>query len=97
MHPFPSEANLRNSTALPSDAWQLTNDAGLKRFLGAAPPPGSGKHNYFIAVHALDVRSIGVGRDASPAFLAFNMSAHTLARGVIVPWWEASKVSEVSQ
>lgn len=94
---LPTGAGDENSTKLPSGAWHLTNDAGLKRFLGAAPPAGSGKHNYFIAVHALDVPSIGVGRDASPAFLAFNMSFHTLARGVIVPWWEAVHTSEVEQ
>jgi Raf kinase inhibitor-like YbhB/YbcL family protein len=74
---------------LPPGAFQLKNDASLARFLGAAPPAGHGKHNYFIAVHALDVESLGLDAGATPAFLGFNMSGHTLARAVITPWWEA--------
>lgn len=75
--------------ALPAGAWHLRGDAGQARYIGAAPPAGSGPHNYFIGVHALDVESLGIGEGATPAFLAFNMSGHTLARGVIAPWWEA--------
>jgi hypothetical protein len=76
-------------SGLPAAAWQLRNDAGLARYLGAAPPAGHGKHNYFIAIHALDVESLGIDHESTPAFLAFTMSGHTLARAVIAPWWEA--------
>ncbi|MCU1404211.1 MAG: hypothetical protein JWQ43_514 [Glaciihabitans sp.] len=76
-------------SGLPEGAWQIKNDASIARYLGAAPPAGSGKHNYYIAVHALDVESLGIDHGASPAFLAFNASGHTLARAVIAPWWEA--------
>ncbi|WP_432563084.1 YbhB/YbcL family Raf kinase inhibitor-like protein [Kineococcus sp. SYSU DK003] len=75
--------------ALPAKAWQLINDAGLARYLGAAPPAGHGRHTYWIAVHALDIDRIGVDRTASPAFLGFAMSTHTLARAVIAPWLKA--------
>ncbi|GAB3403256.1 YbhB/YbcL family Raf kinase inhibitor-like protein [Schumannella luteola] len=74
---------------LPPGAWQLNNDASLQRYLGAAPPAGSGKHQYFVAVHAVDVESLGLDHGATPAFLGFNLSGHTLARAVIAPWWEA--------
>jgi Raf kinase inhibitor-like YbhB/YbcL family protein len=73
---------------LPPGAWQLKNDASLARYLGAAPPAGSGRHDYFIAVHAVDVESLGIDHGATPAFLAFNLSGHTLARAVITPWWQ---------
>lgn len=73
---------------LPDGAWQLKGDAGVARYIGAAPPAGSGKHNYYIAVHALDVESLGLDKGATPAFLGFNMSGHTLARAVITPWYE---------
>lgn len=76
-------------SGLPAGSFQLSNDAGLQRYLGAAPPAGHGKHNYFIAVHAVDVESLGVDHAATPAFLMFNLSGHTLARAVITPWWEA--------
>ena len=86
---LPTGAGDDEGAQLPAGAFQLKNDAGLARYLGAAPPAGHGKHNYFIAVHALDVDSLGVDAAATPAFLGFNMSGHTIARAVIVPWWEA--------
>ncbi|HEY9472608.1 MAG TPA: YbhB/YbcL family Raf kinase inhibitor-like protein, partial [Mycobacteriales bacterium] len=58
------------------------------RFVGAAPPPGHGPHRYYFVVHAVDVESLGVGPDATPAFLGFNLFGHTLARGVITPVYE---------
>lgn len=70
-------------SGLPAGTVQLKNEPGLARYLGAAPPAGHGPHRYFIAAHALDVESIGVDATATPAFLGFSMSAHTLARAVI--------------
>lgn len=61
----------------------------MQRYLGAAPPAGSGKHNYYIAVHAVDVEKLDIPENATPAFLGFNLSGHTLARAVITPWWES--------
>ncbi|MCU1494718.1 MAG: YbhB/YbcL family Raf kinase inhibitor-like protein [Acidimicrobiaceae bacterium] len=74
--------------ALPKGAITLRNDAGLRRFIGAAPPPGHGTHRYYVAVHALDVDSLGLDRDASPAYLGFNLFSHAIARGVIVGRYE---------
>ena len=76
-------------SGLPEGAFQLRNDAGLARFLGAAPPAGSGKHIYYIGVHAVDVPSLGIDSMSPPAFLGFTLHGHTLARAVIAPWWEA--------
>lgn len=78
-----------HGSGLPGGAWQLANDAGLKRYLGAAPPAGHGKHTYYTAVHALDVGRIDIARDSTPAFLMFNIGPHTLARAVLASWWEA--------
>ncbi|RFA10598.1 hypothetical protein B7R54_16335 [Subtercola boreus] len=86
---LPTGAGDDEGSGLPSGAFQLKNDASLARFLGAAPPAGHGKHNYYIGVHALDVETLGIDAGATPAFLGFNMSGHTLARAVITPWWEA--------
>jgi Raf kinase inhibitor-like YbhB/YbcL family protein len=85
---LPSGAGDEQGSGLPSGAFQLRNDAGLARFLGAAPPPGHGKHRYFFAVHAVGVESLGVPKDASNAFLGFNLFSHTVARGMLVPWYE---------
>jgi Raf kinase inhibitor-like YbhB/YbcL family protein len=85
---LPSGAGDERGTGLPSDAFQLRNDAGLRRYLGAAPPPGHGPHRYFFVVHAVDVESLGVPDDASNALLGFNLFSHTLARATIVGWYE---------
>jgi Raf kinase inhibitor-like YbhB/YbcL family protein len=82
---LPSGAGDEGGSLLPSGAFQLRNDAGAARFIGAAPPAGHGSHRYVIVVHALDVPQIGVGADATPAFLGFNITSHVLARAVITP------------
>jgi Raf kinase inhibitor-like YbhB/YbcL family protein len=81
---LPSGAGDDDGSGLPAGAVQLTNDAGAKRFIGAAPPPGHGPHHYYIAVHALDVESLGLPEGATPAYLGFTLFSHTLGRAVIV-------------
>jgi len=85
---LPSGAGDETGSGLPAEAVQLRNDAGLARFLGAAPPPGHGRHRYFFVVHAVGVESLGLPEDASNAFLGFNLFGETLARATIVPWYE---------
>lgn len=68
---------------LPGGAVTLTNDASLKRFLGAAPPAGHGPHRYYIAVHALPVESLELPEGATPAYLGFNLFGQAIARAVI--------------
>lgn len=68
---------------LPGGALTLANDAGLRRYLGAAPPAGHGVHRYYIAVHAVDVDTLDLPEGASPAYLGFNLFGHAIARAVI--------------
>ncbi|MEU0468083.1 YbhB/YbcL family Raf kinase inhibitor-like protein [Amycolatopsis sp. NPDC006131] len=81
---LPEGAGDDSGSSLPAGAFQLRNDAGLARFIGAAPPAGHGPHRYFVVVHALDVESVGVAADATPAVLGFTMSGHTLGRAVLI-------------
>jgi hypothetical protein len=80
----PENAGAADGSGLPAGAFQLRNDAGSVRFIGAAPPAGHGQHRYFITVHALDVEDLGIPAEASPAFLGFNISSHVLARATLV-------------
>ncbi len=81
---LPENAGDEGRSGLPQGAYQLRNDAGGNRFIGAAPPGGHGAHRYFITVHALDTDDLGVPADASPAYLGFNIFSHILGRATIV-------------
>ncbi len=81
-------AGVGDGSGLPGDAVTLANDAGLKRFIGAAPPPGHGFHRYFIAVHAVKVEKLELDGDASPAYLGFNLFMNAIARAVIYGTYE---------
>ena len=67
----------------------LKNDAGLFRYIGAAPPAGHGPHRYIVAVHAVDVERLEVDETATPAFLGFNLFSHAIARATLTGVYEA--------
>ena len=89
---FPQEtrsfAGDETGSGLPPGSVRLANDAGLKRYVGAAPPKGHGKHYYYVVVHAVDVPSLDLPENATPAFLGFNLFSHTLARAIIIGTYE---------
>jgi Raf kinase inhibitor-like YbhB/YbcL family protein len=85
---LPAGAGDADGSGLPAGAVQLANDASMKRYVGAAPPPGHGPHSYYVVVHALDVESLGLPANATPAYLGFNLFSHTLARAVLVATYE---------
>jgi Raf kinase inhibitor-like YbhB/YbcL family protein len=70
---------------LPAGAFQLRNDYGTAGYGGCAPPPGDRPHRYFFAVHALDVPTLGVDASVTPAVGSFMITAHEIARALIVP------------
>jgi Raf kinase inhibitor-like YbhB/YbcL family protein len=76
-------AGVGDGSMLPGDALTLCNDAGMRRYVGAAPPAGHGYHRYFVVVHALSVERLDLTEDASPAYLGFNLFMKALARAVI--------------
>ncbi|WP_326567192.1 YbhB/YbcL family Raf kinase inhibitor-like protein [Amycolatopsis rhabdoformis] len=83
-----ADAGDAKGSGLPEGAVTLKGDGGVKQFLGAAPPPGHGPHRYYFVVHALDVDSLEIDGDATPAFLGFNLFGHTLARATITAVYE---------
>lgn len=76
-------AGAGDGSSLPGDAITLRNDAGMHRYVGAAPPAGHGYHRYFVVVHAVGVEKLEIDADASPAYLGFNLFMHSVARAVI--------------
>jgi Raf kinase inhibitor-like YbhB/YbcL family protein len=81
---LPLDAGAADSRTLPAGALQLADDAGLHQYVGGAPPAGSGVHDYYITVTALDVASTGLPATASPAYTGFAIDAHTIARATII-------------
>ncbi len=77
-----------DGSGLPAGAIQLRNDSGMRRFIGAAPPPGHGQHHYYFVVHAVDVESLGLEEQTTPALLGFMLFSHTLGRATIVGRYE---------
>ena len=73
---------------LPTGAFHVRNDFGAKAYGGAAPPAGDIPHRYFFVVHAIDVDTLEVDSDASPAVVSFNLAFHTLARAIITPTYQ---------
>lgn len=69
--------------SLPPGAVTLKNDAGYRRYIGAAPPAGHGPHRYYVAVHAVGPEPLDISADSTPAYLGFTLFRSAIARAVI--------------
>ena len=81
---LPENAGGLKSTTLPAGAIQLDGDAGIARYIGGAPPAGSGVHDYYITITALDEPVTGLGATTSGALLGFKIDSHTIARATLI-------------
>jgi Raf kinase inhibitor-like YbhB/YbcL family protein len=77
-----------NLDSLPAGTMVINNDRGIKEFIGAAPPAGTGRHRYFFVIYALNVAKLDISANATPAVLTFSLRAHTLAWASLVTWYE---------
>ncbi|SES11373.1 YbhB/YbcL family Raf kinase inhibitor-like protein [Rhizobium sp. NFR03] len=71
-------AGASSTEALPKGAVELRNDYGIVGFGGACPPPGA-VHRYIFSVHALNVETLDLPKDASNALAGFMIGSATLA------------------
>ncbi|MEV6590690.1 YbhB/YbcL family Raf kinase inhibitor-like protein [Streptomyces acidicola] len=76
-------AGMGDGRDLPGGAVTPANDAGYRRYLGPAPPPGNGPDRYFLVVHAVDVEELEVSETTSPAYLDFLLFSHAIARATM--------------
>jgi len=83
-----SGAGDENGSGLPQGAITLANDAAMKRYLGAAPPPGHGAHRYIFAVHAVGSEKLDIPEGATPAFLGFNLFSQAIGRALLTAVYE---------
>lgn len=88
-HTFlPEGAGHTKGGLLPAGAFQLMNDAGSADYVGAAPPRGSGRHRYVVAVHALDIAGPELPAGAPASALVPLLEWHTLARASLTGLFE---------
>ncbi|MFD3492635.1 YbhB/YbcL family Raf kinase inhibitor-like protein [Streptomyces sp. NPDC058690] len=81
-------AGAGDGSDLPGGAVTLANDAGHRRYLGPATPPGNGPDRYFLVVHAVDVEKLDVSEEATPAYMDFLLFTHAIARATIYGTYE---------
>ncbi|MDP2712181.1 MAG: YbhB/YbcL family Raf kinase inhibitor-like protein [Solirubrobacteraceae bacterium] len=67
---------------LPEGAVEARNDYGELGYGGAAPPGGDIAHRYVYTVFAVD-GVLDLPKEATPAYVGFNLTFHTLARAAI--------------
>lgn len=83
-----SEGAGSGPSTMPTGSLLLRNDAGTSAYMGSAPPPGHGPHRYMVVVHAVDISTLDLNADSTPAALGFNLAFHTLARARITATFE---------
>jgi Raf kinase inhibitor-like YbhB/YbcL family protein len=72
-----------NSGTLPAGAMEGNTDLGKPGFFGPCPPVGR-THRYVYTVHALKVDKLGVDKNASPAFVGFNLWMHRIGEASLM-------------
>lgn len=73
----------KSDLELDGAAFHIRVDHGGSDYFGAAPPKGDRPHRYIFAIHALDLDTLGLDDEATPAACAAQMLSHTIARATI--------------
>ena len=69
------------------DVIQSITDYGKSGFGGACPPKGDKAHRYIFTVHALDVETLALDKNANPALVGYYINAHSLAKASIISYY----------
>lgn len=69
------------------DVIQSITDYGKSGFGGACPPVGDKAHRYVFTVYALDIETLGLDKNASPALVGFYLNAHSLAKASLISYY----------
>ena len=80
-----------SSDKLPDGAVEARNDYGELGYGGAAPPAGDVAHRYVYTVFAVGVEELDIPKEASPAYVGFNLTFNTLARAAIRPTFQVEE------
>lgn len=86
----------KNNTNLPEgfgnieqkNVIQSITDFGKSGFGGACPPAGDKAHRYIFTVHALDIESLGLDKNSTPALVGYMLNSHTIAKASIISYYQ---------
>ncbi|MDQ7877427.1 YbhB/YbcL family Raf kinase inhibitor-like protein [Microbacterium sp. QXD-8] len=73
-----------DDTLLPKGAARRRNEYGTDLFIGAAPPAGTGPHRYVYTLSALDIATLEVAADATPAIIGLRLRPHIIGRAQLI-------------
>jgi len=73
---------------MPAGAIQSNTDFGQPGYGGPCPPPGHGFHEYRITIYALKVDKLGLDKNATPAFVGFNLFSNTIEKATLVMYYK---------
>jgi Raf kinase inhibitor-like YbhB/YbcL family protein len=83
-----SDAGNLSKNGAPAGCIQSSTDFGQPGYGGPCPPEGHGIHQYLITVFALKVNKLGLDKNATPAFVGFNLHANTIAKASLVMYYK---------
>lgn len=86
-----ANAGAEGGENMPNGSLQIRNDFGYKGWGGMCPPEGAGPHRYTFTVHALDVETLDIPEDASPALAGFMIHQHEIARAGFMATYSRSE------
>ena len=81
-----TDAGNLNTNLLPKNAIQSKTDFGSAAFGGSCPPKVGKIHQYTFTVFALDIKDLGLKKDANPALVGFMINQHTIQKASIVSY-----------
>ncbi|MBS1934976.1 MAG: YbhB/YbcL family Raf kinase inhibitor-like protein, partial [Bacteroidetes bacterium] len=73
---------------MPAGAIQSNTDFGQPGYGGPCPPPGHGFHEYRITVYALKTDKLGLDKNATPAFVGFNIFSNIIEKATLVMYYK---------
>lgn len=87
VHGLAENAGKGDDSNLPKGAVQSMTSYGVPGFGGACPPVEDKPHRYVFTVYALDVETLGVDADATPALAGYMLNAHALGKASVMLYY----------
>ena len=84
---LPAGAGDLEGGMMPKGAIQSRTSYGSAGFGGACPPEGHPAHRYIFTIHALDVGSLGLHPDATPALAGYMINSHTIQKASLISYY----------